>query len=135
MVGVVHARNSDIGMLHHKMRESVIGLQQELSRAYELGMTKSNFKLFEGFRSPARQNDLFRKGTTKAREWQSAHNYGLAADFVAFDEKTGQWSWAQSEDWVLLHRIAQRYGLAAPISWDKVHLEHPIWDRVRVNLI
>ena len=131
MVDVVHAINRDVAFLHHEMRKSVIGLQQELIRIHEAGLTKSRFELFEGFRSPMRQNDLFRRGTSKAREWQSAHNYGLAADFVAHHKETGRWSWDGGEDWALLHRIAQRYGLSAPISWDLCHLEHPIWKHIK----
>ena len=56
------------------------------------------FRLFEGFRYPQRQQYLYEQGRTRsgnkvtnARPWTSYHQYGLAADFVLYQD--GQWSW------------------------------------------
>lgn len=46
-------------------------------------------------RSAAEQNKLFAAGTTKARAWESPHNYGLAVDIIhgtkAWDLTRKQW--------------------------------------------
>lgn len=56
------------------------------------------FRIFEGFRSPTRQNELWALGrtapgkiVTRARGWQSWHQFGLAADIALW--KDGKWSW------------------------------------------
>jgi len=54
--------------------------------------------VFETYRSPERQADLFKQGrtvpgriVTKAMRWMSWHQYGVAADVALL--KDGQWSW------------------------------------------
>lgn len=56
--------------------------------------------LFEGFRSPFRQETLYNQGRTEpgkivtdAKPWRSWHQYGLAID-LAFMDPHGHWSWA-----------------------------------------
>jgi peptidoglycan LD-endopeptidase CwlK len=89
------------------------------------------FQLFEGFRSPERQQYLYDQGrtrpgsiVTKARPWTSYHQYGVAADFVLFEN--GRWSWDSSGErdgwWRRLHEIARVQGLE-PLSWETPHLQ------------
>lgn len=54
--------------------------------------------LFETFRSPARQDQIYAQGRTQpgkvvsnAKAYQSWHQYGIAADIALFDD--GRWSW------------------------------------------
>lgn len=130
--------NREIALIHPKTREILMPLLHELARGYESGATQRRFQLFEGFRDPRRQDYLFKKGTTKARAWQSAHNYGLAVDIVPFEGTTdrGFWRWGIPRgDWEYLHTIARNHGFLTPINWDLAHLEHPIWSSVSKNLI
>ena len=89
------------------------------------------FKLFEGLRSPQRQQYLYAQGrtrpgniVTKARPWSSNHQYGVAADFVLYEN--GSWSWDTSGDkrrwWERLHELGRDQGLE-PLSWEKPHLQ------------
>ena len=104
-----------------------------LEDQYRTKQIKTLFKPFEGYRSPERQNYLFHvMKTTKARAFQSAHNYGLAVDFVPFVD--GKWSWDNHHDWEALRYLASQRGLLTPIKWDLPHVEHPIWFAVKGNL-
>ena len=119
----------NISSLHPKMQGPVRSLADDLAHAYQSGRTKTLFKFFEGFRSPSRQEELFEAKTTKARAWQSAHNFGLAADFVAYGPNG--WTWI-TDDWEFLLNRAKLVGLVNPIfDWDKPHLEHPGWKWVQ----
>ena len=135
-----HTRFAGWELLHPKARDSFEGLSESLTRAYESGQTQTLFKVFETFRGPLRQLDLFAKGTTKARAWQSAHNYGLAVDFVPFvplstNRAVGEWSWASHHDYEFLATRASVFGLVVPISWDPCHVESPIWGSIRKFVI
>lgn len=131
-------------LLHPKFRRAVEALGQDLARAYETGVTKTNFKVFETFRDPRRQADLLAKRVTKAGFYQSAHAFGLAADFVPFltpDEadalaqRKGErvlagWNWDSSHDFRFLAERAAAFELSVPISWDLVHVQHPQFDAI-----
>lgn len=110
-------------MLHPVMRGSVIELQKKLKEA------KLQFELFEGWRSPIRQEALYASNprVTNARAWRSAHQYGLAADFVWRDGKF--WSWDDEHPWHELKKIATSLRLDVPITWDRGHIQHPLWKR------
>ena len=73
----------------------LIGLQPRFRQRIRLiraELAPSGFELFTTHRTPDKQHDLFmRGGVTRADAWQSAHQYGLAADFVR--KIDGQWSW------------------------------------------
>lgn len=80
----------------------------------------------EGYRSGARQDQLYAQGRTRpgeivtnAKAGQSAHNYGLAVDITS-DYGYGS---AQAK---MIHRIAQAMGFGT-ISWDEPHVEYPGW--------
>lgn len=126
-----------VHLLHPKMIEPIGNLRTALTAQMwtSLGV-RYRFEPFEGNRSPARQYDLFARGkVTKARPWESAHQYGLAVDFAARvvqdDGTMGDWSWNADFPWEQLKREARRHGLDVPISWDRGHVEHPLFKRLR----
>lgn len=106
-----------------------IQLSARLQGGFNDGSTKTQFMVFETYRTPERQNELFQKKKTKARAWQSAHQYGLGIDLVPFDK--GQWSWAEDHDYAYLKFQAEQLGLLVPVVWDRCHIQHPAWDEVR----
>jgi hypothetical protein len=82
--------------------------------------------VFEGFRSPQRQDHLYGSGRTrpgnivsKAKGWQSWHQYGLAVD-LAF-KRQGQWSWEGSFQDVA--RIMTKAGLEWGGIGDQGHFQ------------
>lgn len=90
-------------------------------------------RLFETMRSPWRQDELYARGRTapgkrctKARAWQSAHQYGRAADMVWHVD--GQWTWEEPIEggWGLYHDLARAVGLR-PLSFERPHVELPGW--------
>lgn len=124
----------DYEKLHPKARDHFRNLSARLVDLHKAGFVKTLFLPFEGLRSAERQNYLFHvKKTTKAKAWQSAHNYGLAVDYVAFEN--GEWSWADHHDWDGLDREVANRGLFRPIKWDRPHVEHPVWHAVKNHLV
>jgi len=61
---------------------------------------------------------------TRARPWTSYHQYGLAGDFVLFEN--GAWSWettgASARYWPRLQAIGNQFGLGA-LSFELPHLQ------------
>lgn len=124
--------------LHPKAREVFGLLEYRLKHAYETGQTPTLFRPFEGFRTAARQDYLFTiEKTTKAKGWQSAHNYGLAVDFVPLRDATAltSWDWGDQHDWLFLKEAATATGLISTIRWDKPHVEHPLWQSIKRQLV
>ena len=89
-------RCGEIDYLHPALR---IGVITALEHCHQEGLM---IHVFESYRTPARQQELFDKGrntpgrkVTNARPFQSFHNYGLAFDLVFDgDDRDGiQWSW------------------------------------------
>lgn len=88
------------------------------------------FKVFEAFRTPQRQAYLYAQGrtapgsiVTKARPWESYHQYGLAADFVLYIG--GNWSWdtaGHAKAWKDMNASGRAHGLM-PLSWELPHLQ------------
>lgn len=119
------APSNDLKLLHPIFRGAVEELLIDLDTQFRRGKTKSQFRLFEGYRSPQRQAELLAKKppVTKAGPWESAHQYGLAADIVA--SSGGLWSWHEKEDWDFLAERARIHGLSVPIPWDRPHVQHP----------
>src|SRR5258706_6329708 len=118
-------RNSDPACLHPLFRQKARELLETLAAQ------ERPFRLFEGFRSPERQQYLYAQGRTrpgkiitKARAWMSYHQYGLAGDFVLFEN--GRWSWDASGDrvrsWRRLQEIGKHLGLE-PVSFEAPHLQ------------
>ena len=118
-------RNADPACLHPLFRTKTTALIEALTQE---GIP---FRLFEGFRSPERQQYLYAQGRTrpgaiitKARPWASYHQYGLAGDFVLFEN--GKWSWETKGDraryWRRLREIGKQLGLE-PLSFEMAHLQ------------
>lgn len=96
-------------------------VQDKLSKALaELHDVKIPIELFEGFRTPERQENLYwsKPPITKARAWQSFHQYGLACD-LAF-QVDGKWSW--SGDWNGVTDVMKDYGFET-ITWERPHFQ------------
>ena len=118
-------RDTDMKHLHPIFRQKATDLLARL-KAENLP-----FRIFEGFRTPQRQHYLYEQGRTRAgaivtgaRAWESHHQYGVAADFVLFEN--GQWSWNDSGTrrawWQRLHVLGREVGLE-PLSWELPHLQ------------
>lgn len=127
----------NLAKLHPKARQPFELLALRLEDGFKAGHTKTWFRPFEGYRSPERQLQLLNiDKTTKAGPWQSAHNYGLAVDFVPWDPADQKWHWRENADWAFLDRSVQnRPQLSRPISWDRPHVEHHIWTMIRSHVI
>ena len=120
------SRDTNLNNLHPLFKNKVIQLQNLLDS------NNIPFKIFEGFRSPQRQNYLYQQGRTrpgniitKAKPWTSYHQYGFAADFVLFINNT--WSWddkstQNKKHWDKLHELGNVVDLE-PLSWEKPHLQ------------
>lgn len=119
-------RDTDLDHLHPVVRAKVKTLQGKLDKE------NIPMKVFEAFRSPERQAFLYSKGRTRpglkvtnAEPWESYHQYGLAADFVRFEN--GKWNWndqtaAQKAQWARFHALAREVGLE-PLSWEMPHVQ------------
>lgn len=125
------AIQASLQYLHPKAQEAFRALGDDLAKAHEAGATKTLFIPFETYRSPMRQEELFKQKppVTKARPWYSAHNYGLAVDYVAFDDEP----WGDHHDWQFLEDRAKAHGLTRPIRWDLGHIEHPLFKLFMAN--
>lgn len=90
------------------------------------------FTVFETYRSPQRQNELYSKKKTRAKAWQSAHQFGLAMDVVPLNG-LGQPYWPEpsSPMWDVLQAKAEELGLCADLPGDRCHVYHPSWLDVR----
>ncbi|SNY56842.1 D-alanyl-D-alanine carboxypeptidase [Arsukibacterium tuosuense] len=119
------SRDTKLTHLHPVFRHKVELLLQDLAHA------NLPFRLFESFRSPQRQRELYNQGRSKpgprvtnADAWSSLHQYGVAADFVLHID--GRWSWDDKAErkqwWQQLHQLAAKHGLQ-PLSWELPHLQ------------
>lgn len=134
----------DTALLYGEFRRSADALAKYLIASHKTGLTKTKFEVFETYRDPFRQKDLIAKGVSKAGPYQSAHQFGLAADFVpvispdeaaALSALTGErhiagWNWHSSHDYRFLAASAQRFQMSVPISWDPCHVQHPEFDEL-----
>lgn len=101
-------RNANPDLLYPPFRRVI---DQLLARCREAGI---EIYLFEGWRSPLRQDLLYARGrsegghvVTQARAWESWHQYGLAADLVFGGP--GRWTW--QGDYKAMGAIAVQLGL------------------------
>lgn len=129
---VVH---SGAAYLHPKFRDKILQLKSNLEKSFAARATKTKFILFETYRSPVRQLYLYDvvPKVTKAAPWESAHQYGLAADFVA--SVAGQPSWDDDHDWPFLKTAAEQLGMVVPIDWDRGHVQSPLFGKIRGILV
>lgn len=90
------------------------------------------FRAFETLRSAHDQALAYLGGKSKARAWYSAHQYGLAVDFVPLID--GKWNWnVKKEEWDVLKERAHSVGLLNDIPWDRAHVEHPLFRKIRAT--
>lgn len=131
---VIQALNQSFAVKLLKMVEATKTLWFGLPNA-----PQCRFELFEGYRNPMRQHHLLTvRKTTKARPWQSAHQYGLAADYAVAiykDDQFVSWSWNENAPWNSLKVIALSVQLDIPIAWDKGHVEDPTFRLIKAQLI
>jgi len=82
----------------------------------------------EAYRSPARQEHLYEQGrvrpgkkVTKAKAWQSFHNYSLAVDICFVDPK-GRPYWPEKDDslWDRVDDIFEQHGFES-IGFERPH--------------
>lgn len=136
-----HHVSRNIELTHARAREQFIKIRDALDNGFREGHTKTRFGVFETYRSPIRQVYLLEQRMSKASAFQSAHQYGLAVDYVPFEyikvgkETKRQWSWDPKHDYGFLREIARKYGCDIPIDWDLCHCEHPLWWHVKDELI
>ena len=123
----VNKRDRDLTKLHPTVRKAVEAVQKKLDTE------KIPMRVFEAYRSPERQAHLYSQGRTRpgarvtnAKPWESYHQFGMAADFVRFEN--GRWNWndktsKERADWKRYHEIAHEKGLE-PLSWELPHVQH-----------
>ncbi|WP_147112270.1 M15 family metallopeptidase, partial [Tateyamaria sp. syn59] len=121
-------RDGDIARLHPAIRDSVAAIQEKLN-AEDIP-----FRVFEAFRTPHRQANLFAQGRTKPGNivtwvgpWGSIHQYGLAVDFVLFEN--GKWSWddsgAKAKWWSRMHEVAAEHNMTPLFNKNNQLIEKP----------
>jgi peptidoglycan LD-endopeptidase CwlK len=103
----------------------------------ELRLLGSPLRIFETARSPVRQDELYERGrdpnksdfgrtVTKARRYQSAHQFGKAVDMVGY--VNGKWTWdLPAIRWKELGLSARRHGLTQ-LSFEQPHLQPLGWN-------
>lgn len=94
--------------------------------------------IFEVYRTPERQRELFNKGTTKAGPGSSPHQYGCAVDIIS---SAKLWDWTETE-WQLLGVIGKEVARKCNIKldwggdwgWDKPHWQLSHWKQVKLAI-
>lgn len=132
-MNVVDARTNrinDMRLVHPDVRADFMLLQHDLERGFRYGEVKRFLRPFETYRHPMRQDYLITQGTTRAKAYESAHQFGLAVDFVPWDN--GRFNWPDVSDpcWAYLRQKAHARGFKNDIEWDRAHVEHVRWGRV-----
>lgn len=121
----------DMKLLHDSCRADFMLLAHDLDVAFREGSVKRFMRPFETWRHPSRQLYLLEEmRTTRARPFESAHQFGLAVDFVPWDN--GRWHWPPVEDpcWAYLRARAHARGFENDIEWDRAHVESKRWTNV-----
>lgn len=111
--------NTDLAPLAPFFREKLIAAMSEIASVY------MPVAIFEGYRSPDRQDWLWEQGRSRpgkiitgAKAWQSWHQYGLAADVVA--KPKGKWTW--DVDYGPIIEIMNKHGFAN-LKFEQCHFE------------
>lgn len=91
-------------------------------------------RIFCGFRSPEQQNREFADGDSKAKAWQSPHQFYEAVDII---HKTKAWNVSQ-DYWDMLATVVRTVEREYSIDlvhgydwgWDSAHIEIALWRQV-----
>lgn len=101
-----------------------VKLKKALEQCHIQGL---EIELFEGYRSPERQDYLFassrsRPGPwlTDAVAWSSFHQFSVAAD-LAF-KWNGKWQWNKDDPWDKVHAIFHEHGFET-LTKEKAHVQ------------
>ncbi len=110
-----------------------------IKNAFKLGIPLFAHSIVRG---SAEQNELFRKGVSKAKAGDSAHNYGAAVDIIH-----GVKAWQLTKkQWLILGHLGHETARAAGIKvvwggdwkkpgeelgWDPAHWELAAWREIR----
>jgi hypothetical protein len=117
-------RNVGIHLCAPCARDQFAALAADLIRS-------TRFRVFESYRGPVEQEAAFARGTSKARAYESPHQFGLAIDFVPWTGTEFVWPAAVDGEWEELDRLSAVRGLIRSIKWDRPHVEHRSWARIR----
>ena len=112
--------NRNLSLLAPLVREQALKAIDECkSQGYDIA-------IFEGWRSPERQAELFAQGrktpgkiVTRATPFFTLHNYGLAVDIAYFVK--GRWTWEGDFDRVV--PVFKSHGFEEPPSFEKAHFQ------------
>lgn len=117
----------DTSMVNRKWDKMHTRYKQRLLMVFKIMKEQHGYEmvLLEGYRSPARQNNLAgNKNTTLAVAYKSYHQFGLAAD-VAFKRdgkvvisERDPWAW---KGYQLYGQVAESVGLTWGGRWTKIH--------------
>lgn len=132
---VVPVRYRDFELLHPVAKRAFVGLATTLQADYEAGRTPHLFVAFETYRTPQHQLLALKRKASQAGSFWSAHQYGLAVDFVPFLKGRGFYWDATAEEWNWLRHRAAQAGLDNTIPWDRAHVQHPLWNQLRDVMI
>lgn len=119
------ARCASMAYIHPEAIEAFMLLKGDLERDHRYGKVPVLFAPFETYRHPQRQIDALANKTSRAGAYQSAHQFGLAIDFVP--NINGKWSWDLKHPWDYLRERAHARKLLNELTWDRAHVEHPKW--------
>jgi len=125
--GIITPTAPKIAALHPKV---VDALSETLTECKARGLAVA---MHMGLRTPEQQDALYAQGrtvggviVTKAKAWDSWHNYGLAVD-VVFKDSKGNWTWSESNDWDELGTVGKMFGFEWGGDWtafpDRPHFQ------------
>jgi len=119
--------------------EDLRPMMQQKARAWQAACSTAGLDIlvYCTWRSLEEQADLYAKGrsqpgkiVTMAKPGTSAHNYGLALDFVPLVAGKALWK-APAPEWLEAVEIAGKCGLESASKWERFkewpHLQIPDW--------
>lgn len=128
-------RCRDVSYLHPRAYPIFLKLYRTLQADYREGLTPHCFEIFETYRSPQHQTFAKSAGRSQADAFWSAHQYGLAVDFVPHSLGRGFYWDAKQSEWDHLRMRAHELGLDNSIAWDRSHVQHPLWLELRTTML
>lgn len=121
------SRTADMNLLHARCREDFLLLMKDLTDSFHQGLVKRWLRPFETYRHPQRQREALQNRTSRVGPYFSPHQFGLAVDFVVWEN--GRWLWPDKDPcWDFLRARATARGLRNELDWDRVHVEARFWE-------